>query len=638
MAELCTACTQFIDIISEIPQASHNGTANFTTGSQIEAAAFTCMLCKIFSDSFRYMATKIDLNVILQIHWLVSKPGPTFVMLDFPAPDNISHDSFVELISAASTPSNVPLRKRYLISYRKILGSGPDTDPNVDIAQYYPIWQPRILNVNTRFKFVDSCFSNCMKRHVACRKRVDGLPSRLLDLQGSGKGRISLVNTTSLQTALPKYFTLSHCWGKHQLLTTTQQTIVKHQEEGIRVSDLPKTYADAVKVTQRLGVQYLWIDSLCIIQDSIADWEREAVAMASIYLNSALTISATSSSDGQGGCYLEAHDKTLESISKTTESGRRYSIKLRDRITEDNIVKPLLKRGWVLQETVLSRRILHLTSNQIFWQCKECFYSEDGSIAQNGTGGRMGLSPQGLGFLSQIRIGEGASQDRSVWHAWVEDYSGRDFTYEKDRLPALAGLIRYHQLDTNDVPLLGLWISTLHLDLAWSASDPEQSSKSTEFPSWTWLSLRGVIDYSSTDDIEDPSEIETPLRVIEHHVEWSGAPHVSSLTRSRLILSSKCFQLTPNEDGETLTVVEYENSFTEYVSSDFDVLPNNSPQAQITCFVLFHLSDAIIYLMIKPVSKPGVYERIGLGTLGTNGEGSPKRFVAELEMKTIELM
>ena len=119
MAELCTACTQFIDRISDIPQASHRGAADFATGSQIEAAASTCMLCKAFSDSLQHMVTKIDLDVILKIHWLVLKPGPTFVMLDFPAPDNISKNSIMEFISALSTPSSVPLQTRYLISYHK---------------------------------------------------------------------------------------------------------------------------------------------------------------------------------------------------------------------------------------------------------------------------------------------------------------------------------------------------------------------------------------------------------------------------------------------------------------------------------------------------------------------------------------
>ncbi|KAF2478375.1 HET-domain-containing protein, partial [Lindgomyces ingoldianus] len=327
-------------------------------------------------------------------------------------------------------------------------------------------------------------------------------PSRLLDLQEFENGRICLVNTTSLQTPLPEYFTLSHCWGKHQSLKTTQLTLVKHQE-GLSVSDLPRTYSDANKAARRLGAQYLWIDSLCIVQDSNEDWEREAQAMASIYQNSALTISATSSSDGQGGCYLERHTGTIEAISKTTQNGYRYSVKLRDRIVGKNIAKPLLKRGWVLQETVLSRRILHLTSNQIFWQCKECFLSEDGSVAQDDTGSRIGLSTQGLGFISEIDVSDKTSRTRmSMWHTWIEDYSNRTFTYEKDRLPALAGLIQYYQVNTKDTPLIGLWISTLHLDLAWSVGDPEQAGKLVELPSWTWISVRGGIDYSSADDID----------------------------------------------------------------------------------------------------------------------------------------
>jgi hypothetical protein len=494
--------------------------------------------------------------------------------------------------------------------------------------------------MNTRFKFVDSCYSDCMTHHVACRERLAGGPSRLLDLQEFADGRIYLVNTTSLQTPLPEYFTLSHCWGKDQPLTTTQHNLLKHQE-GIPISDLPRTYSDAIKAAQRLGAQYLWIDSLCIVQDSKEDWEQEAQAMASIYWNSALTISATSSSDGQGGCYLERDTGTLESISKTTQNGYQYSVKLRDRLVGENIAKPLLGRGWVLQETVLSRRVLHLTSNQIFWQCKECFLSEDGSVAYDDIGGRIGLSPQGLGFVSEIGVSEKTSRDRmSMWHAWIEDYSSRDFTYEKDRLPALAGLIQYYQLNTKDISLIGLWISTLHLDLAWSVGDPDQASKLIELPSWTWLSVRGEIDYSSADDIEDPSEIRTPLRVMVHRVEWSGAPYVSPLTWSRLVLSSKSFQLTPsegqNEDGFTL--VDHSDVSTEDLSSAFDTVQEFGHGMEITCLVLFHLSDTITYLMLKPTSKSGVYKRIGLGTMFTNGEGSSQGFLAKLEVKIVELV
>jgi hypothetical protein len=246
-----------------------------------------------------------------------------------------------------------------------------------------------------------------------------------------------------------------------------------------------------------------------------------------------------------------------------------------------------------------------------------------------------------LGFVSEIGVSEKTSRDRmSMWHAWIEDYSSRDFTYENDRLPALAGLVQYYQLNTKDISLIGLWISTLHLDLAWSVGDPDQASKLIELPSWTWLSVRGEIDYSSADDIEDPSEIRTPLRVMVHRVEWSGAPYVSPLTWSRLVLSSKSFQLTPsegqNEDGFTL--VDHSDVSTEDLSSAFDTVQEFGHGMEITCLVLFHLSDTITYLMLKPTSKSGVYKRIGLGTMFTNGEGSSEGFLAKLEVKIVELV
>ncbi|KAF2704407.1 hypothetical protein K504DRAFT_537911 [Pleomassaria siparia CBS 279.74] len=294
MAELCTACSQFIFKMSSMPKAVYYGSEDFATCSQIESAALTCIFCKVFWDSIQRMPTDTDFNVTLQIHWFVFKPGPTFVMLGVSAsedqPDKLH---MVRLLGAESTPSNMPLQQRYLISYQKskkplqllyysgiylscafrckyfyghlcnlleyvkeeiclskrFLENSEDGGLDTDITNRLPIWKPGLLNMNTRFKFVDNCCSNCIRYHAVCRKRLAGYPSRLLDLQGFENGRICLVNTTSFPTPLPEYFTLSHCWGKDQLLKTTQDTLPKHQQ-GVPVSDLPRTYLDAVKVAR----------------------------------------------------------------------------------------------------------------------------------------------------------------------------------------------------------------------------------------------------------------------------------------------------------------------------------------------------------------------------------------------------
>lgn len=98
--------------------------------------------------------------------------------------------------------------------------------------------------------------------------------------------------------------TLSHCWGRTQFITTTRDTL-KQRIAGIALTDLSKTFKDAVSLTRKLGIRYLWIDSLCIIQKDKEDWEREAGKMGAVYSQSFLNIAATSSAEGSGGLFKE---------------------------------------------------------------------------------------------------------------------------------------------------------------------------------------------------------------------------------------------------------------------------------------------------------------------------------------------
>jgi hypothetical protein len=122
MEKLCIKCTGFVEMISNNPNVLHYGSRDFATFSQIKAVATTCTFCNIFLDSIQRMTTKIDFSVTIQIHWLVSKPGPTLIMLDLRSPENDpipDHLSMVKLLSAEGAISTLPLPQRYLISYRK---------------------------------------------------------------------------------------------------------------------------------------------------------------------------------------------------------------------------------------------------------------------------------------------------------------------------------------------------------------------------------------------------------------------------------------------------------------------------------------------------------------------------------------
>ncbi|EGZ72613.1 HET-domain-containing protein, partial [Neurospora tetrasperma FGSC 2509] len=160
----------------------------------------------------------------------------------------------------------------------------------------------------------------CVDDHPKCRTALSGeifgfgsqnssldvskLPFRVLDVGSPGSLLVKLVETTT-ETPRAPYVALSHCWGPpdKQPLKTTLHTIGDHMHPGIPLDRLPQTFADAVWVTRELGIRYLWIDSLCIIQDSPADWETESQKMGSIYEGATLTLGAAYARNSSEGLF-----------------------------------------------------------------------------------------------------------------------------------------------------------------------------------------------------------------------------------------------------------------------------------------------------------------------------------------------
>jgi len=177
--------------------------------------------------------------------------------------------------------------------------------------------------------------------------------------------------------AIENYMTLSHCWGRADIFKLTSKT-ARCLLEGLKISLLPRTFQRTIDVVRSLGTKYLWIDSLCIMQDSITDWERESAQMGQVYSNGLLNIAATGSTDGEGGLLRERPSKfPLESTACYIASSWRdhsnsgllvHNSWLPSRMLLDG---PLLSRGWVLQERIMAKRILHFGKNQLYWECNE---------------------------------------------------------------------------------------------------------------------------------------------------------------------------------------------------------------------------------------------------------------------------
>lgn len=164
---------------------------------------------------------------------------------------------------------------------------------------------------NDDLTIMKSWVTNCIKNHPKCRNNAQSfIPTRLLDVNAfADTDDIQLVSL-DLKHCPVRYVALSHCWGTSmQLPITTSMCTLTDRMKRINYSDLSCTFQDAVRLTRQLDQRYLWIDSLCIIQDYKDDWLNEAASMAAVYSNSIFTIFALSSSTSAGGCRINAQNK-----------------------------------------------------------------------------------------------------------------------------------------------------------------------------------------------------------------------------------------------------------------------------------------------------------------------------------------
>jgi Heterokaryon incompatibility protein (HET) len=182
--------------------------------------------------------------------------------------------------------------------------------------------------------------------------------------------QFSSTNTFELDT---QYVTLSHCWGRRPIIRLTADSQSRF-ELRLPFHGLPKTFKEAIIATRNLltdfNIRYIWIDSLCIIQDSRQDWQAESASMGRIYENSFLTLAATAGVDGETGLFFERNPLSLRPCEVKIDWKRAHGsiFECENRMGWNSSVgrSPLVQRSWVLQERLLSRRALYFTPNQLF--------------------------------------------------------------------------------------------------------------------------------------------------------------------------------------------------------------------------------------------------------------------------------
>ncbi|KAM5385625.1 hypothetical protein ACJZ2D_000824 [Fusarium nematophilum] len=306
------------------------------------------------------------------------------------------------------------------------------------------------------FRTVRNWLARCSAGHSCSGDTLAAvIPTRLVDLHGRESKMWSIVETNGDAEKYNKYVALSHRWSSDtpQLRQENWHLFKEGQPDDV----LPRDYQDILSLCRRLEARYVWIDSLCIFQDSAEDFQREAATMMDVYMNAFFTETAVSNA-------------------------------------------PINRRGWVLQERLLSPRILYLGNDQVYWECHELMTSE---AAPNGM-------PRGVECRSREPIAK--SQDNSRWQHLVREYTQNELTFEADRLVAFTGIAKLVAQRTQDAYMAGMFKRRLLFDLLWAPAtalppmfmdkfDRERLRCSTKrtpgdgVPSWSWAASSGPVDW-----------------------------------------------------------------------------------------------------------------------------------------------
>ena len=358
-------------------------------------------------------------------------------------------------------------------------------------------------------ELIDEWDKDCLAKHLRCGQVSDShfLPTRMLQFQDiSNPSTCSLV----LREEVPpdsRYTALSYCWGAsgEQEKMCLSQSTFDSLRTGLPLESLPNTYVDAIHVTAQLGIRYIWIDALCIIQDSQHDWRSEASTMQAVYRNSYLTISAVAGAHANSGLFYSRDpakvQPTVVTFAYTSCDKAKPFVYPHDKdegwIASWQIGNVTTNRGWCLQERLLPSRVLHFGAQQVFWECRERHASETNPRAMSYACRRLWKN-----LIDQhdrnSRPGDSYKRLFSEWYNTLSMYSSCQLTHASDKLVAISGLANDMKsaLDTcrpgtHHTYLAGLWSEDLRFGLCWRLTHFGRRPATYRAPSWSPMSLCG---------------------------------------------------------------------------------------------------------------------------------------------------
>jgi hypothetical protein len=330
------------------------------------------------------------------------------------------------------------------------------------------------------FVMLKSWLRQCIDDHETCRWSLSGTkPTRVLDLQAfPASDYIRMVETHEVD--MDVYATLSYRWSSETdfVLTTLNYEDYRSQ---VPQKSLPRTIREAVEICRSLGVRYLWVDALCVIQGDSKDFMHEVAQMGSIYANSVFTLEASDATDSQCTFSKSRHPLREEPYVFAGADDSVYWVfhaipRDPDCCNSQHFLTiqeaRVSSRGWVFQEQVMAPRTIHFASEEFLWNCREETYCRKcPSKDPHNTLARK--RPIWFGkevFVALLRGYQGPERRLTFQRAWrhlIQDFSKTDFTDLDDRLSALAGIAQLIHSNSGFEASYGLRPDFFLDDLRW---------------------------------------------------------------------------------------------------------------------------------------------------------------------------
>ena len=380
------------------------------------------------------------------------------------------------------------------------------------------------------------------------------LPTRLIHVPADEDGLLKLCLTKGMTG---QYVALSYCWGQGSAAFTTTKETLEDRIAGFPVHVLPALLQDAVKIARGFGIEWIWIDALCILQYDAADWSHESSRMAEVYGNSVFTIGVDLANSTDEGI-LGSRDLAVSHRFGPTEE---FCLQRVSSDWDAMCQHALYRRGWAFQERILAPRVLHFLHDQIAWECNVTLYREGFRGRQTNPPEHF-AKPEFSAFYHQKRYPKGPPLSGNgddidllgrlqKWGGVVQEMSVRLFTVDADTLAAVSGLASAFQTPELGRYFAGVWECNPFMSMVWHVRYPQPQLDVYRAPSWSWAWTDHQLIWHAYPYKTDSSaeEIKTwrrwnerwaPRLVSQHMVLETPDPKGRVLEGSHLIISGFC--------------------------------------------------------------------------------------------------